>query len=196
MKIEIHNPSNLPLIDYRQVKPLQGNLKDLKESNYNKLRIVLLKRGFTVPLFVWHPPMWQPADATAPYFLMDGHQRQRVMLKEDMQPYEVPYILIEAKNQKEAKAQLLEISSQFGTITQEGFDEFTDELENEDFEDISFDALAFVGQDEDEGDEENKNNDNHAIIVTFGNLQDLDNCLPKIQTICKDYESVKVKVKE
>jgi hypothetical protein len=130
MKIQIHNLSSLPLIDYRTVKPLQGELKDLTDKNYQKLKNVLLKRGFTIPLFVWH---------NKEYYIMDGHGRQRVMVKEDMTPYEVPYVEIEAKNLKDAKTQLLEITSQYQTITQEGFDAFTADLPE--VEDINFDAL-------------------------------------------------------
>ena len=135
----VHNPNNLLLIDYREVKPLQGELKDLSEANYKKLANVLNKRGFTTPLFVWN-------DGTDNY-LMDGHQRQRVMLGEDMQPYEVPYILIEADNIKDAKAQLLEITSQYGTITQEGFDTYIAQAElpeAEMMESINFDALNWT----------------------------------------------------
>lgn len=64
--MKVHNPNNLPLVDYRKVKPLQGELKDLSTENYKKLAGVLSKRGFTTPLFVWN-------DGTDNY-LMDGHQ--------------------------------------------------------------------------------------------------------------------------
>jgi DNA modification methylase len=151
MEIKIHNPNRLPTIDYRGLEPLQGNLKDLTEKNYNKLKTVLNRRGFTVPVFIWkHDGV---------NYLMDGHGRQRVMLREQMNDegnYAVPYILIEAKDRRDAKAQLLEISSQYQTITQEGFDEFTDELENEDFENVAFDALQFVAQGDDDTLEEDE----------------------------------------
>lgn len=153
MTISISNPSNLPLIDYRTVKPLQGGLKDLSDQNYAKLKNVLIKRGFRVPLFLWkHLTLADDAAQTTTmnanlvadkveYFLMDGHQRQRVMIKEDMQPYEVPYILIEAESLSAAKAQLLEISSQYGRIQQDELDTFTAELPDADLADLSFDAL-------------------------------------------------------
>lgn len=139
MQIAIHNPNELPLIDYRNVKPLQGNLKDLSKANYSKLLHVLERRGFTTPLFLWK-------DADGTHYLMDGHQRQRVMTKADMNDdgsYDVPYVLIEADSREEAKAQLLEITSQYGTITQEGFDEFTAELPEFEYKDVNFDALQF-----------------------------------------------------
>ena len=163
--ITISNPSNLPLIDYRVVKPLQGDLKDLSKENYNKLKNVLIKRGFRVPLFLWKDPNYRQEvetngeplnslDIKPVYYLMDGHQRQRVMIKENMSPYEVPYILIDAKDEKEARAQLLEISSQYGTITQEGFDTFTAELPEADLADLHFDRLFDWQPIETEDDEE------------------------------------------
>jgi hypothetical protein len=135
----VHNPNKLPTIDYRKAEALQGNLKDLNDLNYEKLKKVLENRGFTTPLFIWFME-------ETPY-LIDGHQRQRVMVKEDMNDdgsYEVPYLEIEASSIADAKAQLLEISSQYGTITQEGFDEFIaiDEMpEAEIVEVVSFDRL-------------------------------------------------------
>lgn len=147
MQIKIHNPNKLPTIDYREVLPLQGKLKNLTGKNYEKLKGRLVERGFTVPLFLWK--------SGKKLYLMDGHQRQRVMLKEDMYSeassaegnyhnYEVPYILIEAENVKDAKAQLLEITSQYGQITQEGFTEYLQlaELpEAEILETTAFDGL-------------------------------------------------------
>lgn len=141
MQVKINNPNNLPTIDYRKLQPLQGDLKDLTDANYDKLKRVLKKRGFTAPVFVWR-------DGDTLY-LMDGHQRQRVMVKEDVNDkgsYEVPFVVIEAKNIKDAKAQLLEITSQYGTITQEGLDQFIAEAElpeGEVLEVVNFDALSF-----------------------------------------------------
>jgi DNA modification methylase len=135
--VKIHNPNNLPLIDYRTVKPLQGKLKDLSQKNHDRLLNVLNHRGFKSPL-----QLWDKGDGN--YYIMDGHQRQRVMLKNDLNDdgsYEVPYLLVEADNELDAKAQLLEITSQYGTITQEGFDEFTAEMPEAELVNINFDAL-------------------------------------------------------
>lgn len=142
MQITIHNPNNLPTVDYRDINPLQGRLKDLNEQNYTKLKNVLVHRGFRAPLF-----LWKSGDD---FFLMDGHQRQIVMVQEDMNDngdYKVPYVLIEAENENDAKEQLLEITSQYGEITQEGFDEFiaiAELPEAEIIEAIHFDALPHL----------------------------------------------------
>ncbi len=148
MQITIHNPNNLPTIDYRDVNPLQGNLKDLTDTNYAKLKGVLEKRGFRAPLFLWTD--------SEEFYLMDGHQRQIVMTQEDMNDngnYEVPYVLIEAANKQEAEAQLLEITSQYGKITHEGFDEYIAKAElpePEVLEAVHYDALPLLDQEREE----------------------------------------------
>lgn len=130
------------MINYRDVNPLQGNLKDLDEKNYEKLKIILESRGFTTPLFLWQDKQ--------EFYLLDGHQRQIVMNQEDMNDngsYEVPYILIDAKDMADAKAMLLEITSQFGRITYEGYDQFVEEAqlpEAEMLEKINYDALPLL----------------------------------------------------
>lgn len=141
-QITIKNTNGLPLVDYRTVKPLQGELKDLSERNYNKLKNALVTRGFYIPLFVW--------PGKDGYYLLDGHQRLRVMTKEKMNDngvYDVPVVIVDAKDQQEAQARLLEITSQYGTITQEGLDEFlqTAKLpELETLDRVNFDALQIA----------------------------------------------------
>lgn len=133
----IHNLSELPMIDYRSVRPLQGTLKDLTKANYKKLLSALKKRGFTVPLMLWRNIK------DGEFYLLDGHQRQRVMLAENLNDdgsYLVPYIEIPATSEQEAKEQLLEIASQYGTITIEGLEEFAFDMKLEDL-DVAFDAI-------------------------------------------------------
>ena len=155
MQMKIHNPNKLPLIDYRLVKPLQENLKDLHSAQHDKLVRILNKRGFRQPLNLWHK-----GDE---FYLVDGHQRQRVLIKNDLNDngsYEVPYFVTEAKTKKEAVEQLLEITSQYGKTTMEGLDGLAALYELDLGElDINFDALdldKFLDDqvDEDEADDE------------------------------------------
>lgn len=135
--MKIHNLSELPTIDYRTIKPLQGNLKDLDQKNHDRLLRVLNKRGFTTPVFIWKNP------EDSELYLLDGHQRQRVMQKNDLNDngnYEVPYALIPGATEQEAKEQLLEITSQYGHMTMEGLDEFAFDLDLTEL-DVHFDAL-------------------------------------------------------
>lgn len=121
--------AHLPTIDYRELKDLQGNLKDLTEDNYLRLKTNLLgadgipSNGFFIPFYVWFEPK------TKTPYIVDGHQRQRVLTAENVTPYELPYIEIKAKNKKQAKEKLLLISSQYGKTTREGFEEFAHDLD-------------------------------------------------------------------
>lgn len=126
--ISVHNPNNLKLVKISELKPLQGNLKDLSTENYNKLKNSLIKHGFNFPVFVWNG------------YLIDGHQRQRVMLKENWD-LEIPVVEIQAENVEDAKEQLLKATSQYGKITIEGLDEFMPDWQELD---VNFDAITFT----------------------------------------------------
>lgn len=142
MQITIRNTNNLPVIDYRKVKAFQGNLKDAKD--HEKLLRVLQKRGFDIPLILWFKGNNAAKGAA---YLLDGHQRQTVMVDNDVNDngnYEVPYIRIDAATITEAKARLLEITSQYGTITEQGLREYLQAADlpvAETLELVSFDAL-------------------------------------------------------
>jgi len=113
----------LPKIDYRKVQDFQGGLKTLSEENFERLRCVLLgtdtepAQGFIVPLYVW-------TDSKGKHWCIDGHQRLQVLRRLAVQPYELPYVPIEANSRKQAKERLLLINSQFGQISHTGFVEF------------------------------------------------------------------------
>lgn len=122
----------LPRADYRKIVPLQGNLKDLTRTNYDKLKKSISDDGLIVPVFLWQQPDGELG-------IMDAHQRQRLFTQEEavfvyedgVPSYEIPYVLIDAKDEKDAKQKLLKISSQYGVVTKEGFDEFAFDLDPE-----------------------------------------------------------------
>lgn len=132
------NPQGLPLISYKELIPFQGNLKDLDTSNHDKLLRSMEKHGFFVPAFVWLNG--------GKSYIMDSHQRHRVLTLNEIEfentGFEIPYVAIEAKDEKEAKEKLLLISSQYGTITVDGLDEFTSlaELDVDEL-DVNFDII-------------------------------------------------------
>jgi DNA modification methylase len=129
----VHNTNNLPTIKIIDLVPTQGNLKDLTEKNYNKLKKVIEKRGFSYPVYIWE-------DENGIKHLLDGHQRQRVLKKEGWNE-PIPYLKIPANNIKEAMERLLEITSQYATITQEGIDEYIAKYELNEAE--VYEATAF-----------------------------------------------------
>jgi len=127
--INVINKDKLPTIAIKDLKPLQGNLKTLSEKNYNKLKNSIIKFGFFVPIFMWNG------------YILDGHGRQRVMVKEGWGDAEVPVVNIEAENELEAREKLLHITSQYQKITIEGLDEFYPDWQELD---VNFDAITFT----------------------------------------------------
>ncbi|GAA4464273.1 hypothetical protein GCM10023189_43320 [Nibrella saemangeumensis] len=110
--------AHLPTIDICEVDDFQGELKDLSEKNYKKLRRSLEKYGVTFPVFVWLNP------DTGRYMMFDGHQRRRFFQEEYPFGFEYPYLEIEAHNEQEAAEKLMLFNSQYGSITKDGYDEF------------------------------------------------------------------------
>lgn len=132
------------LLDYRQIESFQGELKDLSEAEYNKLLESFKKHDFFVPEFIWQHEGHN--------YCLDGHGRQRVLLKEQIEfentGYQIPVVLIEADNIKDAKEKLLKITSQYQKITQEGLDAYIAQAElpeAEIYQAVSFDALSLLG---------------------------------------------------
>lgn len=157
MKINI-GQMQIENLDYRQLKPLQGNLKSLSDTNYKKLKKSFKEKGLFVPMFVWRhdDEMW----------LMDGHGRERLFEREKAifvdakgnETYKVPCLVIDAKHLKDAKEKLLLITSQFQTMTQEGLDEFAFDLDDSWLKDTTaFDAISFPAPEDDEQDAVDEN---------------------------------------
>ena len=144
-------------LDLANLTPLQGDLKDLSESNFNKLKQSILRHGITFPFFVWQ--------GDGENYILDGTQRDRVLLKLVANGYQCPPLpcaLIEAKDKREAAEKILLISSQYGHMTEESLDQFlaendlsflelADELELASIDDAYFkdpNEFAAAGEDE------------------------------------------------
>lgn len=126
--------SSLPHIAIDKLEPFQGDLKDLSAREYEKLKKSIVENGIIVPFFVWKETGK----------LLDGHQRHHVFINEDWYT-DVPVIYISAENEQDAKKKLLVITSQYGKVTQEGWDSFVFDLdENWLLDTVNIDALPFV----------------------------------------------------
>ena len=108
-----------------QVHDFQGELKNLTSKNYEKLKKLILKLGYSEPISVW----LNPKDKK--WMILNGHQRLRVLKtmqkKEGYTVPPIPVSVVEAKDWKEAKAKVLAMTSQFGEITAEGLLHFMEE---------------------------------------------------------------------
>jgi hypothetical protein len=157
----VHNPNKLPTLPINDLIPTQGNLKDLSEKNYNKLKASIEKHGFNYPIATWV----DTSGKEPKYYLIDGHQRKRVIEKEWGNP-KVPVVQIHAKDIQEAAEILTKITSQYGTITQEGLDAFiaTYQLpEAEIYEATHYDAISYL-QEQSEKINDNKEVDPESLL--------------------------------
>jgi len=116
VKSEIKNRLSLS-----QLIPLQGNLKELPEGSYEKLKASILKHGFIFPFFVWE----DPSDAII--YICDGTQRHLCLTRMKKEGYSIPQlpiIFLEAESLDDAKEKLLAVASQFGKFTEVGISDF------------------------------------------------------------------------
>ena len=106
-------------LDLDQLTPMQGDLKELSQSSFNKLKQSILHHGITFPFFVWQHD--------GKNYILDGTQRDRVltrMVEEGFRIPSLPCALIEAKDRKEAAEKILLISSQYGKMTNNSLEQF------------------------------------------------------------------------
>ena len=106
-------------IDLDEIHPLQGDLKELDEPSFAKLRESIINYGISFPFFIWQ-------DKKKTYCL-DGHQRDIVLHRLREEGYTIPPLpadLIEAKDKDEAKEKLLIASSLYGRVTESGLWDF------------------------------------------------------------------------
>lgn len=140
-------------LDYRELLPLQGELKDFDEAGEQALLESLKQKGAFVPFFVWVEE-WHETEATRKpetVWILDGHRRHHTYTKHDITidgSHKVDCISIDADSLDDAKEKLLLISSQYGTITEEGLAQFLGGTDIDlDFiaQAIRFDALPDTG---------------------------------------------------
>lgn len=115
------------------LKPLQGDLKTLSMENAEKLRSSILIHGFAFPIFVWE------CQADGQLYILDGHQRYAVLEQLRAEGYalpQIPIVVIPAKDVSEAKAKLLVVASQYGKLSQTGFERFVSDVEHADLSKI------------------------------------------------------------
>jgi len=123
-------------IEWRKLKWFQGKLKNLSESNLQKLKNSL-KKGFISG--------FKATYLNDQLFILDGHNRQTAMMQLENEGFQfedlLPVEIIDCNNSKKRAAEiLLQINSHYAKITDEGLDEFAAEFDvdlstiNTDFE--------------------------------------------------------------
>ncbi len=120
-------------VSYKALLDFQGDLKELSEENFNKLSAEITKTGFA-----FAPHAWKNPDDKK-WYLLDGHQRVKTIARLVEQGYNIdklPIVSVQAKSFKEAKRRVLQASSQYGEMTNQGLYNFM--LKN----DITFDEIV------------------------------------------------------
>lgn len=123
----------------------QGDLKTLSEENYRKLRDEIIRDGFSEPISVWRkvkrtlPDMELGEYETfVEFYVLNGHQRLSTLerMREDGWDIpEIPVSFIDAPDEKAAKRKVLSLTSNYGTMTDDGLVGFIKESDL-DFKDI------------------------------------------------------------
>ena len=106
-------------IALEDLTPLQGELKELTDANFEKLKQSILRHGITFPFFIWQ--------SEGENYILDGTQRDRVLTRMAEEGYEIPPLpcaLIHAKDRKEAAEKILLISSQYTKMTNQSLEDF------------------------------------------------------------------------
>ena len=128
IKITCKTNDSLNLADMTE---LQGGLKSRTDIDYDKIKLSIIKFGFSFPFFIWN-------DGDKNY-LLDGHGRFATLCKMQKDGYEIPelpVVFVECKDKKEAKQKLLRLNSQYGKMTKESVLEFAEDI------DLNFEEIA------------------------------------------------------
>lgn len=99
---------------------LQGDLKELTDEAYSKLRSEIVNTGFAFMPHIWR-------DHNGKHWLVDGHQRWDALNRLQTEGFKIPKVptaIVDAKNLTEAKHRILQGISAYGKITQLGFEHF------------------------------------------------------------------------
>ena len=98
-----------------------NDLKADEGRDVTKLVDAIKEHGFITPFFIWKNK-----------YVIDGKGREKALqtlVDEGWKIPPLPFVEIEAKNAEEAKKMVLLVSSQFGKVTQESFEAFTDGID-------------------------------------------------------------------
>jgi len=115
---------------------LEFNTLKADKRDVTKLKNAILKGGWSFPVYVWKDNN----------YVIDGKGRKQAveeLIKEGHTITEIPVVDIEAKDLEEAKQKVLEVSSQYGDVTKDSFEAFTEGF------DADFDTFDLKGIDED-----------------------------------------------
>jgi hypothetical protein len=99
-------------INYKEIRPFQGNLKSRSNREIIKLSDSIIKHGISFPFFIWK--------CGPKNMCIDGHGRLMALEILEKQGHiipEIPFVEIFADNEAEAKKKLLFANCHYGDLT-------------------------------------------------------------------------------
>lgn len=114
-----------------ELTELQGSLKSRTDIDFDKIKLSIIKYGFSFPFF--YTPL------NGKNYILDGHGRFNTLCKMQKDGYiipDLPCVKVECKDLKEAKQKLLRLNSQYGKMTKESVLEFAEDI------DLNFEEIA------------------------------------------------------
>jgi len=111
--------------DYKDLLPIQGNLKEVSKTAFEAIKKTILKRNFKIPIYVWE-------ENEQKVYILDGHTRRLVLLVLEKEGYvipKIPCVVIPADSLSEAKELVLAITSSYGKIDGQGLYEFLNDVD-------------------------------------------------------------------
>ena len=121
---------NEKTLELAEMTELQGGLKERTDIDYDKIKLSIIKYGFSFPFYIWKSGKTN--------YILDGHGRFETLCRMQKDGYIIPPLpvfYIKAKDKAEAKQKLLRLNSTYGKMTKESVLEFADDLE------INFDEI-------------------------------------------------------
>ena len=122
---------NEKTLELAEMTELQGGLKERTDIDYDKIKLSIIKYGFSFPFYIWKSGKTN--------YILDGHGRFETLCRMQKDGYIIPPLpvfYIKAKDKAEAKQKLLRLNSTYGKLTKESVLEFADDLE------INFDEIS------------------------------------------------------
>lgn len=152
MKITVKNPTKLPTIPWQELKEdYEPNALKQREGQLEKLKKSITEYGFVFPLVIWKEGR----------YITDGASRIYALESLESDGYkipDIPYILITAKDKKEAKMLTMLASSRYRKETAKSMKEFTEDIIDLDFSpvvienfDLDLNTELDIDDDEDDG---------------------------------------------
>jgi len=129
-KIKVYNLSKLQTADFELFQELQGDFKITTPEKIDKLKTRIVNAGFKYAFQVWK-------DTEGLLWIIDAHHRRRALKELHDEGYEIPeipYLLIQARDKKEAVQEIAFANSHYSEINPEAtiFEEY--EITEDDLE--------------------------------------------------------------